>query len=126
MSALNVRTQATRRVAAARDLRRRMTPAELILWDYLRHDAPGLRFRRQHGIGPFVVDFCCLPRRLVVELDGDVHDRDDVQEQDAWRTSYLEARGFTVLRFPNEHILSQVETVLDQIRIAIDAATARG
>ncbi len=100
-----------------------MTPAELALWDHLRFDAFGVRFRRQHGIGPFVVDFCCLSARLVIELDGKVHERDDVREQDAWRTDYLEARGFIVLRFPNEQVLSGVDTVLDQIQVAIDAAT---
>ncbi len=102
-----------------------MTPAELVLWHHLQHDALGLRFRRQHGIGPFIVDFCCLPVRLVVELDGGVHELEDVREQDAWRTSYLEHRGFTVLRFPNEQVLSRVGTVLGDIRTMIDGATAR-
>ena len=124
VSASNGLRQAGRRVAAARDLRRRMTPAELALWDHLRYDALTLRFRRQHGIGPFVVDFCCLPVRLVVELDGGVHELEDVREQDAWRTAYLQARGFTVLRFPNEQVLSQMDIVLAQIRGAIDVATA--
>lgn len=75
-----------------------------------------MRFRRQHGIGPFVVDFCCLPLRLVVEVDGDVHDEDDVSEQDAWRTEYLQQGGFTVRRFRNDDVLYHPDRVLAVIR----------
>ena len=75
-----------RKVAAARDVRQRQTPAETRLWAALRRNQLGVPFRRQHIIGPFVVDFCGLPARLVIEVDGDIHDQDDVRDQDAWRT----------------------------------------
>ncbi len=106
----------SRRVAAARHLRRRQTSAEVALWARLRRQQLGVTFRRQHIVGPFVVDFCCQTARLIVELDGSIHDLDDVREQDAWRTEYLEARGFTVVRFVNEQVLSQPETVITAIR----------
>lgn len=114
-----------RRVGAARELRRRMTPAEIALWNHLRSDAIGVRFRRHHGIGPFVVAFCCLPARLVMELDGGVHELHDVREQDAWRTAYLESRGFTGRRFSNDLVLERVDIVLDQIRLARSGSPLR-
>ena len=106
----------SRRVASARDLRRRQTPAEAALWSRLQRQQLGVTFRRQHVIGPFVVDFCCLTARLVVELDGSIHDLEDVREQDAWRTEYLEERGLTVLRFANDDVLTQPELVIAAIR----------
>ena len=109
-------TPVSRRVAAARDLRQRQTPAEVALWARLRRQQLGVVFRRQHIVGPFVVDFCCLLAKLIVELDGSIHDLADVREQDAWRTEYLEARGFTVVRFTNGQVLSQPDTVTTTIR----------
>ena len=109
-------TPVSRRVAAARDLRQRQTPAEAALWARLRRQQLGVVFRRQHIVGPFVVDFCCLPARLIVELDGSIHDLEDVREQDAWPTEYLQARGFTVVRFTNNDVLSQPETVITTIK----------
>ena len=102
-------------VGNARDLRRRMTPAEEVLWRALRdRRLAGTKFRRQHPFGPFVVDFCCRTTRLVVELDGPVHD--DQAEQDAARTEILAAYGFRVLRFRNEEVFADLESVLDRIR----------
>ncbi len=63
-----------------------------------------------------MVDFCCVPAKLIVELDGSIHDLADVREQDAWRTEYLEERGFTVVRFANDDVLSHPETVIATIR----------
>ncbi len=82
----------------------------------VRRQQLGVTFRRQHIIGPFVVDFCCQPAQLIVELDGSVHDLDDEREQDAWRTEYLKERGFTVVRFTNDDVLSRPETVVTTIR----------
>ncbi len=114
MESSNARTM-KRRVASARDLRKRQTPAETLLWEALRGDELGHRIRRQHGIGPFVVDFCCVPARLVIEVDGDIHDLPDVAEQDQWRSEYLIARGFSDIRFSNEQILSELDQVLAAI-----------
>lgn len=108
-----------RKVAAARDLRQRQTPAETHLWSALRRNQLGVPFRRQHVIGPFIVDFCCLPVRLVIEVDGDVHERDDVRGQDAWRTEYLVSRGFTIMRCTNRDVLTHLDVVLGDIRLAL-------
>lgn len=112
----SMKIRVSQQVASARDLRQRLTPAESALWARLRRQQLGMTFRRQHAIGPFVVDFCCLPARLVVELDGAIHDLEDVREQDAWRTGYLEERGFTVVRFSNDDVLSCPDTVIATIR----------
>lgn len=119
-------TEVSRRVASARALRRRTTLAEDALWRHLRKDQLGVRFRRQHGIGPFVVDFCCLPLRLVVEVDGDIHDEDDVSEQDAWRTEYLQQGGFTVRRFRNDDVLHHPDRVIAAIRSSMTSRTPQG
>jgi very-short-patch-repair endonuclease len=103
--------------AAARQLRRGMTPAERVLWAALRdRQLAGLKFRRQHAVGPFVLDFYCPASRLVVELDGGVHDGQ--VEQDQARTEHLTGYGYRVLRFRNEEVLGDLEAVLGQIAAA--------
>src|SRR3954463_13277355 len=90
-------------VPSARLLRARETWAEDLLWESLRgRRLDGLKFRRQHPIGPFVVDFCCTERRLAIELDGGVHA--DQREHDAEREAILITAGYTVFRFPNEQV----------------------
>jgi very-short-patch-repair endonuclease len=114
MSGARAAERRRRQVEAARDLRQRMTPAEELLWTRLRGgQLSGLTFRRQHPVGPFVLDFCCATCRLVVELDGSVHD--EQQDQDEERTKLLAMRGYTVIRFRNEDVLSDLEAVLDRI-----------
>lgn len=99
-----------------RDLRRHATAAESKLWKLLRRrQLAGLRFRRQHSIGPYVVDFYCPEVRLVVELDGAVHDDPLRAAYDAARESYLEGLGLRVLRFGNERVMRQADLVLDAI-----------
>ena len=101
----------------ARELRRRMTDAELRLWFHLRNRAlMGCKFRRQHPIGPYVADFVCIERALVVEADGGQHAGSGL---DLARTAYLHARGYRVLRFWNNDVLVRTETVLEQIHAAL-------
>jgi very-short-patch-repair endonuclease len=98
----------------AKDLRRDQTPAERRLWAYLRgKQLGGFRFRRQHPIGSFIVDFCCLSPRLAIEIDGDSHA--EQVEYDEARTAYLEERGFAVIRFTNEDAWRRLEGVLAEI-----------
>jgi very-short-patch-repair endonuclease len=98
----------------ARDLRKRQTPAEAQLWKLLSdRRLDGVKFRRQHPIGPFVADFCCPRLRLIVEVDGGIHD--ESVEQDEERTRLLAASGYTVLRLRNEQVLGRGHQVLDQI-----------
>ena len=101
-------------VVRARELRRQGTPAEDVLWEFLRDRRfRGCKFRRQHPLGPFIVDFCCPSRRLIIELDGDIHE--EQQEQDAARTRHLEAFGYRVLRFDNLDIANRMDHVLETI-----------
>ncbi|MDF3040461.1 MAG: hypothetical protein K0Q71_3167 [Thermomicrobiales bacterium] len=111
-------------VPAARDLRTHQTPSEVLLWGALRsRRLDGLKFRRQHPIGPFVVDFCCPDRRLIVELDGAVHDGQP--EHDAEREDLLKAAGYRVLRFRNEAVRADLSDVLQVILTAALAEPPR-
>jgi very-short-patch-repair endonuclease len=99
-----------------------MTPAEKALWQALRRkQLDGLRFRRQVALGPYILDFICSEKRLIIEVDGDIHD--DQIDYDAARTEHLEQYGYLVLRFRNDEVLHRLETVLERIRAA--AATHR-
>jgi primosomal protein N' (replication factor Y) len=101
----------------ARDLRRRSTDAERALWHHLRNRTlTGCKFRRQHPIGPYIVDFACVERALIVELDGGQHVQSNA---DARRTDLLQSEGFRVLRFWNNDALMQIETVLAVIHDAL-------
>jgi len=104
----------------ARELRQRATPAEAFAWELLRDRRfLGLKFRRQHQIGDYVVDFHCDEKKLVVELDGSIHDTSARQEVDHKRDAYLKALGLTLLRIPNQHLLDQTEETLREIAQAI-------
>ena len=98
-------------------LRDDMTPAEKRLWEELRAKRlGGLRFRSQHPVGPFILDFYCPACKLAVELDGSVHDTQF--EQDAARTAHLVAYGYRVLRFTNDQVMTEMPAVLARILAA--------
>ncbi|HEV2538983.1 MAG TPA: endonuclease domain-containing protein [Frateuria sp.] len=99
-------------VDRARGLRLGMTDAEQALWYRLRNrQLDGCKFRRQHEIDRYVVDFVCTERMLVVELDGSQHLAQE--DYDQARTSYLESKGYRVLRFWNNDLLTNIESVLE-------------
>ncbi len=98
----------------ARSLRRNSTDVERMLWQQFRNrQMGGLKFRRQEPVGPFVVDFFCLERNLIVEVDGGQHAT--AQDRDAARTAWLEARGYRVIRFWNNEVIGNIEAVLETI-----------
>lgn len=100
----------------ARKLCRESTDAERKLWSRLRsRQLNGLRFRRQHPIPPYFVDFCCVSAKLVIELDGSQHS----EESNALRTRFLESHGLTVLRFWDNDVLLQTDAVLEAILNAL-------
>jgi len=103
----------------ARDLRKRQTPAEKALWRILRDRRLGsLKFRRQFPIDPFVADFCCWEIRLVLELDGPIHDEPQPVARDRERDAFLRGSGFTILRFPNERVFGDASGVIAEILAA--------
>ncbi|WP_019946495.1 endonuclease domain-containing protein [Hymenobacter aerophilus] len=102
-----------------RELRNNLTPAEASLWTYLqRSQLNGRKFRRQHSIGPYIVDFYCPAEKLVVELDGAGHYDVVGNARDVERTRYLEAQGLRVVRFENKDFWSHPESILTAIKAA--------
>jgi very-short-patch-repair endonuclease len=102
----------------ARRLRQSETEAERKLWFRLRgRRVLGVKFRRQHPIGPFVTDFCLTEAKLIVELDGSQHAVE--RRSDTKRTTYLEGQGYQVLRFWNDEALNSTDAVLQRIALAL-------
>ncbi|MHA6965414.1 endonuclease domain-containing protein [Zobellella denitrificans] len=100
-------------LAFRRHLRRNMTTPEQLLWHRIRSAQLGVKFRRQHGIGPYVVDFYCPSLGLVLEIDGDSHFVDSsVMAQDLRRSRYLSGLGLHVLRFSNREVMHNTDGVL--------------
>ena len=100
----------------ARDLRRKSTDAEQLLWNRLRdRQLQGEKFRRQVSLGSYVVDFVCFEKKLIVELDGGQHAHAVNMERDEVRSTALRAHGFQVLRFWNNDVMGNIEGVLESI-----------
>ena len=108
-------------IAFARQLRRESTDAERLLWRHLRNRALlGLKFRRQHAIPPFFLDFACPEIALAIELDGGQHMSEEALAGDARRTAFLEGQGYCVLRFSNIDVLTNIEGVMLAIGAAVE------
>lgn len=104
-------------VETAREFRRMPTRSEEILWQAIRdRKVDGLKFRRQHPVGPYVADFCCPEARLIVEVDGLIHESQ--REQDQGRQEMLEAAGYRVLRVPSDEVETDVRQTVARIRVA--------
>ncbi len=108
-------------IKRARTYRKEQTGYETRLWSYLRDRRTDAKFRRQHAIGPYVVDFACAEARLIVELDGASHDSDEQRAFDAKRSADLESWGWRVLRVPNDRVMINIEMVGRDIREALEA-----
>lgn len=104
----------------AREMRRNPTEAESVLWNYLSGDKLGVHFRRQHPVFGYIPDFVCIGQKLIIEIDGGYHLADEQQGLDAERTRWLNKAGFHVLRFTNEEVLSDIDSVLEEISDMID------
>jgi len=100
----------------ARQNRREMTESETVLWNALRNEFRGIKFRRQHPIGDYIADFLCLKAKLVIEVDGGYHDKPQQQLEDQWRTEFLQSKGYRVIRFTNEEVSSQLKGVISRIK----------
>jgi very-short-patch-repair endonuclease len=103
-------------VENARRLRRMLSPPEARLWSRLRARVPGAPiFRRQHPIGPYVLDFYCARARLAVEVDGIGHDLGDRPQRDLRRDAWLRAQGVSVMRIPASQVMRVIDEVVDAI-----------
>ncbi len=99
-----------------KSLRNNLTSAEAFLWNHLkRRKLLGRKFRRQHGVGNYIVDFYCASEKLVVELDGQSHMNPTAEERDEKRTLFLESKGLTVIRFENKMVFDLLPSVLKDI-----------
>ncbi|MBI5131158.1 MAG: endonuclease domain-containing protein [Rhodopseudomonas palustris] len=106
----------------ARELRKKSTDAERLMWSALRDkQLNGFSFKRQVPIGPFIADFACHAKKLVVEVDGGQHYSDGGERADAARTAAIEARGFRVVRFSNHDVMSNRDGVLQSIATELAA-----
>jgi len=104
----------TQQVICSRILRSNLTDAEKLLWRHLRRkQIAGIKFRRQHPVGRYVVDFTCLQKRLAIEVDGGQHA--EMQPHDRQRDAYLAKQGFRAMRFWNNEVLGNIDGVMEQI-----------
>lgn len=99
----------------AKLLRKNMTSAEKILWYHLKQNVSGFKFRRQHPLGLYIADFYCHKAKLVIELDGSVHNLEKVKEDDIVRQQTLEGDGLKVIRFTNHDIHNNIQAVMKTI-----------
>ncbi len=103
-------------LSKVRNLRRNQTPQEVILWSRLRNRGfRNLKFRRQYPVGRYIVDFVCLEKKLIVELDGWQHGVEDGKRYDEERTNYLRSEGYEVIRFWNNEINGNLDGVVLKI-----------
>ncbi len=108
----------------ARGLRKRQTDAERALWSELRNkQIEGVKFRRQQPIGPYIVDFVSLERKLIIEIDGGQHNERKVREEDQEREEWLKEKGYQTLRFWNNDVLTNIEGVLERIKENLEGKT---
>ena len=103
-------------IERARELRRRLTLPEVVLWQAIRGDKLGVRFRRQHPVGPYILDFYCEKAGLAVEVDGQGHNDPDQMRHDARRTAWLSLRGIAVYRVAARTVLGNLDAVLVSLR----------
>src|SRR5690606_6526821 len=105
-----------------KQLRNNLTPAEAYLLTNLKNrKLDNKRFTKQHSIGHYIVDFFCASEKLIVELDGEVHNNLEAQEYDYKRTTYLELKGYKVIRFENKMVFDLLPSVLKEIRNHFDS-----
>jgi cyclase len=101
--------------ARAKQLRNNLTDAESHLWNYLRTKPYGYKFRRQHPIGLYIADFYCHQLKLIIEVDGLIHDREEIQKSDLQRTQILESAGIKIVRIANDEIVKHGEIAIARI-----------
>jgi cyclase len=104
----------------AKDLRQNLTRAEEILWVHLKKGIRGYKFRRQHPIAAYIADFFCYKLKLIVEVDGSIHNNSETISNDITRQNDLEKLGYTVIRFTNAEIFEEADMVLNKISESVN------
>lgn len=100
-----------------KELRNNLTPAEAKMWDYLKNSQLyGKKFRRQHSVGGYVLDFYCPSEKIAKELDGEIHNLEDVKEYDQNRMEYLDSCGIKVLRYKNKSVFEDINKIIIEIK----------
>ncbi|HWA22199.1 MAG TPA: DUF559 domain-containing protein [Caulobacterales bacterium] len=108
----------------AKQFRRALTKAEVILWQHLRRNATGNKFRRQHPIGPYIADFACALAKVVVEVDGATHRTAEELAHDARRTAFMKTEGWCVVRVTNLDVYENMDGVWRAIMAALPPPSA--
>ncbi|MCL4531015.1 MAG: endonuclease domain-containing protein [Chloroflexi bacterium] len=105
----------------SRELRQPQTPAEATLWRHLRNRNLTYKFRRQHPIDRFIIDFYCAQAKVCIEIDGSQHFKPKQEEYDRARTAFLEELGYKVIRFTNDDVRLNIQAVVDEIVRVIES-----
>ena len=104
----------------AQKLRSNQTECESIIWDYLKQRPKGYKFRRQHPIKTYIADFYCHALKIIIEIDGDIHLKQEIQEHDIERQKYLEDEGIQFLRITNDEVKQNIEKIKAKIDLFIE------
>ncbi|HEX8313682.1 MAG TPA: DUF559 domain-containing protein [Flavisolibacter sp.] len=104
----------------AKKNRNNMTHAETVLWLHLKEGVNGYKFRRQHPIGPYIAGFYCHRAKLVIEVDGSIHNQEMIKQHDEEKENYLANRSYSILRFTNDEVTSEAQSVLQNISTEIN------
>ncbi len=104
------------KIEKRKNLRNNMTKPEQVLWNFIRKEQLGVKFRRQYGIGEYITDFYCVEKKLVIEIDGESHFTEEGMEYDKIRTAFIENLGIKVIRFTNREVMENIEGVLQSIK----------
>jgi cyclase len=110
----------------AEELRKNPTEDEKLLWLYLKRNQLGVRFKRQHPIWMYIADFYCHELKLVIEVDGSIHNLKQVMEHDIIREEDISSFGIKVIRFSNNEVKNRIESVVERIKFTISELTANG
>lgn len=102
-----------------KDLRNNSTPEEILLWLHLKNSQLGLKFRRQHSIGGYIIDFYCPSKKLVIEIDGPNHFTKENKEYDEIRTKFFEGVDIKVIRFTNLEVATETQRVVNKIKLEL-------
>lgn len=110
----------------ARELRKRETKAEKVLWTLLSNKKVGYKFRRQHPINQFIADFYCHELKFIIEVDGEIHNSEEQQDYDRMRDEHFRKYGIDLVRLTNNEVLKNPAKVLDRIGVEIDKLKSKG